>query len=112
VSGYIDYAHRLKTSDLEAVFERKKRFMPKPSDLSYYNWDTQFCASNSTPNFQVIADETGLLFKCKRDRKIIRVEPKVREPVATTAFHLLTKKHIIIIIILNFLSAEASGALR
>eukprot|EP00961_Rhodomonas_salina_P275694 3724785-Rhodomonas_salina.1 len=95
VSGYIDYAHRLKTENFEPYFERKKRLMPKPSDLSYYNWETQHSTSNSTPNFQawnasclcarsdicpvltmrlmrcqVIADnEAGLLFKNKRDRK-------------------------------------------
>lgn len=71
--------------------------MPKPTDLSYYNWETQTSTSNSTPNFQVttfprlfaicpdilawclqvIADsETGLLFKNKRDRKVINVDPK------------------------------------
>jgi hypothetical protein len=52
--------------------------MPKPTDLSFFNWDTQMAVSNSTPNFQVIADnEAGLLFKNKRDRKIINVDPKV-----------------------------------
>jgi len=77
VSGYIDYAHRLKTENFEPYFERKKRLMPKPSDLSYYNWETQHSTSNSTPNFQVIADnEAGLLFKNKRDRKVINVDPK------------------------------------
>lgn len=54
--------------------------MPKPTDLSFYNWDTQTAVSNSTPNFQVIADnEAGLLFKNKRDRKVINVDPKARE---------------------------------
>lgn len=77
VSGYIDYAHRLKTENFEPYFERKKKLMPKPSDLSYYNWETQHSTSNSTPNFQVIADnEAGLLFKNKRDRKVINVDPK------------------------------------
>ncbi|EKX47357.1 hypothetical protein GUITHDRAFT_86364 [Guillardia theta CCMP2712] len=77
VSGYIDYAHRLKTEDFEPYFDRKKKLMPKPSDLSYYNWETQHSTSNSTPNFQVIADnEAGLLFKNKRDRKVINVDPK------------------------------------
>ncbi|GMH32750.1 hypothetical protein BSKO_00584 [Bryopsis sp. KO-2023] len=77
VSGYIDYGHRLKTENMELVFERKKRLMPKPSDLSFYNWDTQMSTSNPTPNFQVIADnERGLLFKNKRDRKVINVDPK------------------------------------
>ena len=79
VSGYIDYAHRLKTEHFEPYFERKKKLMPKPSDLSFYNWETQTSTSNATPNFQVIADsEAGLLFKNKRDRKVINVDPKAR----------------------------------
>jgi len=79
VSGYIDYAHRLKTENFEPYFERKKKLMPKPSDLSFYNWETQTSTSNATPNFQVIADnEAGLLFKNKRDRKVINVDPKAR----------------------------------
>ena len=77
VSGYIDYAHRLKTENTEPYFQRKKKLMPRPTDLSYYNWETQTSTSNSTPNFQVIADnEAGLLFKNKRDRKVINVDPK------------------------------------
>jgi hypothetical protein len=46
--------------------------------MSFYNWETQTCTSNNTPNFQVLADnENGLQFKNKRDRKIINVDPKV-----------------------------------
>lgn len=41
VSGYIDFAHRLKTENFEPIFDRKKKLMPRPSDLSYYNWETQ-----------------------------------------------------------------------
>lgn len=59
------------------MFERKKRLLPRPSDLSYFNWETQTSTSNSSPNFQVVADnEAGLLFKNKRDRKVINVDPK------------------------------------
>eukprot|EP00965_Chrysotila_dentata_P161445 5332015-Pleurochrysis_carterae.AAC.1 len=36
--------------------------MPKPSDLSFYNWETQTSTSNATPNFQVH-------HACVRDRK-------------------------------------------
>lgn len=79
ISGYIDYALRLKTEPFEQYFERKKKLLSKSTDLSYYNWETQTSTSNSTPNFQVIADsETGLLFKNKRDRKVVNVDPKVR----------------------------------
>ena len=53
VSGYIDFGHRLKTENMEAYFERKKRLLPKAADLSFYNWETQMSTSNPTPNFQV-----------------------------------------------------------
>ena len=39
---------------MEAVFERKKRLLPRPTDLSFYNWDSQVSTSNATANFQVI----------------------------------------------------------
>merc|ERR1719198_2297588 len=76
ISGYIDYGHRLKSDNFEYYFERKKRLLPRPSDLSFYNWDTQRSTSNESPNFQIMPDhEQGLLFKNKRDRKVI-VDPK------------------------------------
>ncbi|KAI0223100.1 cilia and flagella associated protein 299 [Lamellibrachia satsuma] len=81
ISGYIDYAHRLKTEDFEPYFAGKKRLLPRPSDLSFFNWETQTSASNPTPNYQVIAENaTGLLFKNKRDRKILNVDPKAGTP--------------------------------
>lgn len=76
ISGFIDYAHRLKVDTFEDYFARRKLFQPRPSDLSYYNWETQTCSSNATTNFQVIADsDKGLQFKNKRDRKLINVSP-------------------------------------
>jgi hypothetical protein len=78
ISGYIDYAHRLKTENFEPYFLKKKRLLPKSNDLSFYNWETQTPTSNPTSNFQIIAKNAGgLLFKSKRDRKIINVDPKV-----------------------------------
>uniref|UniRef100_A0A3Q1GS45 Cilia- and flagella-associated protein 299 n=1 Tax=Acanthochromis polyacanthus TaxID=80966 RepID=A0A3Q1GS45_9TELE len=42
----------------------------------YYNWKTQVSTSNSSPNFEVIYDDpNGLLFKNKRDKKILNVDP-------------------------------------
>ncbi len=77
VSGYIDYAHRLKNEDFRPYFRGERKLLPRPSDLSFYNWETQTCSSNGTPNFQVIAhDEKGLIFKNKRDRKMIQVDPR------------------------------------
>ncbi len=78
ISGYIDYAHRLKTEDFEVYFSGKKKLLPRPSDLSFYNWENQMIASNNTPNYQVIAESIkGVLFKNKRDRKILNVDPHV-----------------------------------
>ncbi|KAM4616013.1 cilia- and flagella-associated protein 299 [Polymixia lowei] len=78
ISGYIDYAHRLKTEDFEPYFSGKKRLMPRPSDLSFYNWKTQMSASHTSANYQVIRDNPGgLLFMNKRDRKILNVDPWV-----------------------------------
>ena len=81
ISGYIDFAHRLKTEDFQIFFSKKKRFLPKQSDLSFYNWDTQQASMHDTPNYQVIADSTsGLTFKNKTDRKTIDVDPKTSKP--------------------------------
>jgi len=81
ISGYIDFAHRLKAEDFEAYFAGRKRMLPRTTDLSFYNWETQSSTSNPTPNYQVIAENaSGLLFKNKRDRKILNVDPKAATP--------------------------------
>merc|ERR1739848_148609 len=81
ISGYIDYASRLKHEDFSIYFSGKKRLLPKSTDLSFYNWETQTSTSKPTGNYQVIADSTsGLLFKNKRDRKIMNVDPKASSP--------------------------------
>ncbi|GMH77621.1 hypothetical protein TL16_g07472 [Triparma laevis f. inornata] len=99
VSGYIDYALRLKTENFEPYFEGRKQLMPKPSDLSYYNWETQTSTSNSTPNFQVIADnETGLLFKNKRDRKVINVDPNANPGDNSTRTEIKTSEFLQVVI--------------
>ncbi|XP_077738769.1 cilia- and flagella-associated protein 299 isoform X3 [Canis aureus] len=94
VSGYIDYAHRLKIEDFEVYFSGKRRLLPKPTDMSFYNWDSHIAVCNSTPNYQVIADNPeGLLFKYKRDRKILNVDSKTlpgdnstRTPIQTELY--------------------------
>lgn len=30
--------------------------LPKPTDLSYYNWKTNICVANDSPNFKVDAN--------------------------------------------------------
>merc|ERR1712168_260919 len=100
VSGYIDFAHRLKTEDFEPYFSGKKRLLPRPSDLSFYNWETQTSTSNPTPNYQVIAENaSGLLFKNKRDRKILNVDPKATTPgVNSTRSVLDTPEYVQVVI--------------
>lgn len=79
--SYIDFAHRLKTEDFEPYFLGKKKLLPRASDLSFYNWETHTATSNATTNYVVIAENTtGLLFKNKRDRKILCVDPKAPSP--------------------------------
>ncbi|XP_040823194.1 cilia- and flagella-associated protein 299 [Ochotona curzoniae] len=79
ISGYIDYAHRLKMQNFEVYFSGKKKLLPRATDLSFYNWDSHIAVCNSSPNYQVITDNPdGLLFKYKRDRKILNVDPKVQ----------------------------------
>ncbi|KAH9546206.1 hypothetical protein CY35_12G082100 [Sphagnum magellanicum] len=74
ISGYIDYAERMRTDDLEPVFLHKCRFLPKEFDLSYYNWETKIAISNTTANWQVIAEnETGVILKNKKDRKVLNI---------------------------------------
>ncbi|XP_010224262.1 PREDICTED: uncharacterized protein C4orf22 homolog [Tinamus guttatus] len=104
VSAYIDYAHRLTTDDFEAYFSGKKRLFPRSTDLSFYNWDRNVSTSNSSPNYQVIAENAcGLLFKNKSDRKIINVDPKTypgdnttRTPIETDLYlHVVIYDHIL-----------------
>ena len=40
ISGYIDFGHRLQTENFEDYFRETKRLLPRPSDLSFFNWDT------------------------------------------------------------------------
>lgn len=95
ISGYIDFAHRLKTEDFQPIFSKKRRFLPKQSDLSFYNWETQQASMHDTPNYQVIANSTsGLIFKNKTDRKSIDVDPKTSKPGDnTTRLELCDKRY-------------------
>lgn len=108
ISGYIDYSQRLTTDNFDAIFNGTKTLIPKPSDLSFYNWETQTCTSNASPNFQVIADnETGLLFKNKRDRKIINVDPKSSPGDNTTRSPVSSPDHIQVVIYDHFTRRKA-----
>ncbi|CAH8458670.1 unnamed protein product [Schistosoma turkestanicum] len=100
ISGYIDYAHRLKTEDFTAYFKEKKKLLPKLGDLSFYNWETQNVVATSSPNYTVITESpNGLLFKNKRDRKILNVDPNAASPGDnSTKIVIKTNKYLQVII--------------
>jgi hypothetical protein len=99
ISGYIDLAHRMRTEDFLPIFDRRKQLLPKPSDLSYYNWETQLSRSTSTPHYQVIADSAqGVLFKNKRDRKIVNVNPESNPGDNSTRTEIDTTEYIQVVL--------------
>mmetsp|Transcript_4543 Transcript_4543/g.10675 ORF Transcript_4543/g.10675 Transcript_4543/m.10675 type:complete len:232 (+) Transcript_4543:38-733(+) len=99
ISGYIDYGHRLKIENFEPYFHRQKRLLPRPTDLSFFNWDTHHSAQNSSPNFQIIPDyEQGLLFKNTRDRKVINVDPKAEPGDNSKRVDVQTEEYIQVVI--------------
>ncbi|ORY46761.1 hypothetical protein BCR33DRAFT_715207 [Rhizoclosmatium globosum] len=68
ISGYIDYAHRLKTENFESIFGRTRGEAGAGFDKYILRWSFH---TTRLRNFQVIADnENGILFKNKRDRKL------------------------------------------
>mmetsp|Transcript_6057 Transcript_6057/g.7420 ORF Transcript_6057/g.7420 Transcript_6057/m.7420 type:complete len:232 (-) Transcript_6057:116-811(-) len=99
ISGYIDFGDRLAQDDFKEYFERKKRLLPRPSDLSYYNWTTNVSTSNPSRFYQVLGDnDIGLLFKNKRDRKIICVDPDSDCGDNSTRTELKTKEYLQVVI--------------
>ena len=81
VSGYIDLASRMKTENFKAIFMGNETIVPRPTDLSYYSWESQVCYINDSANFKTDASsEEGLMFRNKRDRKLINVNPAVASP--------------------------------
>merc|ERR1711909_149635 len=105
ISGYIDYAYRLKTEDFDPYFSGKKKLLPRASDLSFYNWETATSTSNPTPNYQVIAENaSGLLFRNKRDRKIINVDPKAPNPGDNSERHVIPKSKYIQVVIYDHIN--------
>ncbi|XP_026787153.1 cilia- and flagella-associated protein 299 [Pangasianodon hypophthalmus] len=89
ISGYIDYAHRLKCEDFEPYFSGKKRLLPRPTDLSFYNWKTNEVTSSDSANYQVIANNpNGVLFMNKKDRNIVNVDPQASPCEHSPRMHL------------------------
>ena len=75
VSAYIDYRDRLKNDNFEDIFTGKKDLVPRPTDLSYYNWTVQKNLSSDSSFFRVDANaKERLSFRNMTDRKVINVD--------------------------------------
>ncbi len=74
-SAYIDYRERLKTDNFDQIFNGEKDLIPRPSDLSHYNWNVQKADSNDSTFFRVDSTpKERLSFRNNTDRKIINVD--------------------------------------
>ena len=74
-SAYIDYRERLKNDEMDGVFKEGRPLLPKPTDLSYYNWTVQKVNGMDSTFFRVDAGpKERLSFKNNTDRKIINVD--------------------------------------
>lgn len=81
-SAYIDYSARLHEEDWEVYFEGKKKLVPLPTDLSYYNWKKAETLYTSSLNFEVVLDyeKPKLIFVCKKDGISLDLNSKSFEP--------------------------------
>ena len=76
VPDYLDDGNRLHIATFAPYFERKRRLLPKPSDLSFYR-DTQNAPHRESPTFQHMPDyEQGALFENRCGRQMINNGPK------------------------------------
>ena len=57
VSGYMDVNDRMRVEDWADVWEGRRKVTVKPTDLSYYNWDSGVAANSHSPNWQVKVDD-------------------------------------------------------
>ena len=70
----------------------RQRMRDQPTDLSFYNWTTKQPIANDSPNFKTDASNgsQGLLFRNKRDRKVINVDPSYKNEDNTTRHENIT----------------------
>ncbi|XP_069601806.1 cilia- and flagella-associated protein 299 isoform X1 [Ranitomeya imitator] len=88
------FLQQVRTGNFSKFFYTASPFYYSYPLSSFYNWETHVSTSNASPNYQVIAENSsGLLFKNKRDRKILNVDPKAspgdnssRTPIQTDLY--------------------------
>ena len=81
ISGYVDLSERFNKENFVKYYKGDRLFLPKTTDLSYYNWNTGSCVFNDTKMFKNESDidHKRLGFKNKRDRKIVWTDIEAKE---------------------------------
>ncbi|XP_011308927.1 uncharacterized protein C4orf22 homolog [Fopius arisanus] len=76
VSGFIDFAHRLRRENWRPFFEGRRKLRLGRSDMSFYNWKTKRLSLNETDNYEpVIEERKGILWKSLGDLKLLDLDP-------------------------------------
>ena len=62
VSGYIDINDRMRSDNNNwiEIWDGRRKLTVKPTDLSYYNWDSGIAANTHSPNWQVKVDDDDM----------------------------------------------------
>ena len=72
-------------------------------------WDTGVSVINPSPNFAIISDAAeGLLFKAKRDRKVLNVDPRSAPGEDTTRTEVVTEEYLQVVLFDHHTRARAS----
>ncbi|XP_034231484.1 cilia- and flagella-associated protein 299-like [Thrips palmi] len=78
LSGYVDFADRLSRENWVPYFKGERTLTPARNDLAFYHWRMDQARCKSTNNFKVMPDpRRGLLFKHRKDRLRVCVDPAV-----------------------------------
>lgn len=81
LSGYVDFHQSLQEcitavpghTDWPAVFAGRKLLKPKPTDLSFYDWQKKRCEYTDSENWRSFVYLGDLKFINKKDLKIVPV---------------------------------------
>lgn len=84
ISGYIDYAASLRSYYLDLrgstnwrrIFDGSEKLRPKPTDLSFYDWQKKIFSYNDSENYHVCQAGQSLSFTHRGDHKIIQPDIK------------------------------------
>lgn len=86
-SAYIDLADRLTHENFADYYSGRRLLLPKPTDLSYYNWLTNRCQFNESASFRPVTDPTQpLSFLHRKSRKTLELKEGVKVDSGINAY--------------------------